>query len=74
VTSTDGNKEREIIKEMNFIKESRQYIEEIERLKDIIYKNKKTQYEVGKGLKDLKEEANKLKSRINELKKSQDEK
>jgi hypothetical protein len=41
VTSTDGNKEREIIKEMNFIKESRQYIEEIERLKDIIYKNKK---------------------------------
>jgi hypothetical protein len=74
VTSTDGNKEREIIKEMNFIKESRQYIEEIERLKDIIYKNKKTQYEVGKGLKDLKEEANKLKGRINELKKSQDEK
>ena len=41
MTSTDGNKEREIIKEMNFIKESRQYIEEIERLKDIIYKNKK---------------------------------
>ena len=74
MTSTDGNKEREIIKEMNFIKESRQYIEEIERLKDIIYKNKKTQYEVGKGLKDLKEEANKLKARINELKKSQDEK
>jgi hypothetical protein len=42
VTSTDGNKEREIIKEMNFIKESRQYIEEIERLKDIIFKNKKS--------------------------------
>ncbi len=33
-TSTDGKKEREIIKEMSFIKESRPYIQELQTLKD----------------------------------------
>lgn len=37
VTSTDSKKEKEFIKEMNFIKESKPYIEEIDRLREIIF-------------------------------------
>jgi uncharacterized coiled-coil DUF342 family protein len=37
VTTTTGKQEKEIIKEMAFIKDSRPYIEEIAKLKDFIY-------------------------------------
>lgn len=58
---------------MQFIKESKPYIEEIDRLKEVIYIKKAEKFEVGKGLKELKEEAALLRSRIDELKKSQDQ-
>ena len=35
-TSTDGKAEKELIKEMKFIKESKPYIEEIDRLREVI--------------------------------------
>ena len=70
VTSTDSKKEKEYIKEMNFIKESRPYIEEIDRYREIIFKKKGAQYDVKKGLKDLKEEAAELKSKIATIKKT----
>jgi len=40
---------------MAFIKESKPYLEELEVLREIIYENKKAKYEVGKGLKELKD-------------------
>lgn len=71
ITSTDSKKEREYIKEMNFIKDSKPFIEEIEGYKDIIYKKKAAKWEVSQGLKELKDEATKLKARIASLKKDQ---
>jgi chromosome segregation ATPase len=71
VTSSSAKQEKECIRQMNFIKESRPYIEEVDRLMAIIKERKNAKYEVSKGLKDLKEEANKLKARIRELKKDQ---
>jgi hypothetical protein len=61
VTSTSANKEREMIKEMNFIKESRPYIEEISIFKDEIYKLRQEKKEVGEGINELKETTKTLK-------------
>ena len=72
VTSTDAKQEREIIKDMAFIKESKPYLEELEVLRQTIFEKKKEKYEVGKGLKELKEEAAGLQKRIDELKKTQE--
>jgi uncharacterized coiled-coil DUF342 family protein len=73
VTSTDAAQERAIIKDMAFIKESKPYLEELEILRQVIFDNKKEKYEVGKGLKELKEEATALQKRIAELKKGQEQ-
>jgi uncharacterized coiled-coil DUF342 family protein len=73
VTSTDAKQEREIIKDMAFIKDSKPYLEELEVLRQVIYENKKEKYEVGKGLKELKEESVALQKRITELKKGQEQ-
>lgn len=56
VTSTTGKEEREIIKEMNFIKESRPFLEEITQLNQIIYEKKKEKYEISQPIGPLKEE------------------
>lgn len=58
---------------MAFIKDSRSYIEEIDKLKDIIFKKKHEKYEVGLCLKDLKAEAKQLRTKIDDIKKTQDE-
>jgi chromosome segregation ATPase len=73
ITSTDAKEERQLIKEMTFIKESRPYILEIEELKALIHQKKNEKYEVGKGLQDLKAEQNDLRKRIDAIKKTQDE-
>jgi chromosome segregation ATPase len=73
VTSTTGKDEREIIKQMAFIKESRPYLEEIEVLREFINQKKKQKYDAGIDLTPLKEEAKELTKRINELKKSQEQ-
>ena len=73
VTSTDAKREKELIKEMLFIKESKPYIEEIDRLRDFIFAKKHEKYEVGKGLKEMKDEITDLKKQIDTIKKSQDQ-
>lgn len=73
ITSTDAKAERQLIKEMTFIKESRPFIHEIEELKALILQKKNEKYEVGKGLQELKEEQTDLRKRIDALKKTQDE-
>jgi phage-related tail protein len=73
VTSTDAKDERKIIKEMQFIKESKPHLEELEVLRQFIFDKKREKKQVGMGLKDLKEEKNVLQKRINELKKTQEQ-
>jgi chromosome segregation ATPase len=70
VTSTDGKQEKEIIKEMQFIKESRPYLEEIAGLNQIIYQKKKEKYEVSQPIGPLKEEAKELQTKIDSFKKT----
>jgi uncharacterized coiled-coil DUF342 family protein len=70
VTSTDGKQEKEIIKEMQFIKESRPYLEEIAGLYQIIYQKKKEKYEVSQPIGPLKEEAKELQTKIDTFKKT----
>ena len=72
VTSTDGRQEKEIIKEMQFIRESRPYLEEIAVLNSIIYTKKKEKYEISQPLGPLKDEAKELQSKIDAFKKTQD--
>lgn len=71
ITTTNAKDERQLIKEMAFIKESRPFIEEIEQLKTLIHERKQEKYEVGKGLQDLKAEQADLTKRIEALKKAQ---
>lgn len=54
VTTTTSKQEKEIIKEMAFIKDSRPYIEEIAKLKDFIYQKKSEKYQVSQGISALK--------------------
>lgn len=56
---------------MQFIKESKPYIEEIDRLRDFIFKKKHEKFEIGKPLQEMKEEITSMKQQINSLKKSQ---
>ena len=58
MTSTTGKMEKDIIKEMAFIKDSKPFIEEIDRLYKFINKKKSEKFEAGKGLSELKEEYN----------------
>ncbi len=59
-TSTDGKQEKALIKEMQFIKESRPFIQEVESLRDIIFNKKKEKYEIGQPYGVLKEEQEEL--------------
>lgn len=72
ITSTDGKQEKEIIKEMQFIKESRTYLEEVTQLNQIIYLKKKEKYEVSQPIGPLKEEAKELQTKIDSFKKTQE--
>ncbi len=71
VTSTDHIQEKQIIKEMAFIKESRPYIELNEKLREQIFKKKQEKYEAGKDLGDYKAKLKEIKDKISGLKKSQ---
>ena len=73
VTSTDGKQEKEIIKEMQFIRESRPYLEEIAALNQIIYQKKKEKYEVSQPIGPLKEQAKELQAKIDTFKKTQEQ-
>lgn len=72
VTSTDAKKERELIREMAQIKESKSYLEEIEVLREIINRKKNEKYETGKDLGKFKTELDTLRKRISEIKKTQE--
>lgn len=54
VTSTDRNQERQIIKDMQFLKESKPFILQNEQLREQIYQKKQEKIEVGKDLGDYK--------------------
>ena len=72
VTSTDGKQEKEIIKEMTFMRDSRPYLQEIATLKEAIAGKRQEKNEVGTPLGELKEEGQSVQSRIKELKKAQE--
>lgn len=73
MTSTTGKEEKELIRQMQFIKESRPFIQEVEALKELIHLKRNERFEAGKGLGALKAEANELKTKINALKKTQEQ-
>ena len=73
VTSTDAKKEKELIKEMQSIKESKPFILEAQELKDKIFKKKGEKFETGLGLKELKEEFKTLSNDINKKKSVKEE-
>ena len=64
MTSSTAKDEKQIIKEIAFIRASKPFIEEIERLKTLIYQKKSEKFEAGNGLSGLKEEAFELRKRI----------
>lgn len=72
ITSTTGKQEKELIKEMQFIKESRVYLEEVTQLNQFIYEKKREKYEISQPIGPLKEEAKELQSKIDSFKKTQD--
>lgn len=72
-TSTDGKQEKQLIKEMQFIRDSRPFIEEVTLLKDLIFKKKKEKYDVSVPIQALKEEQKALQTKIDAFKKSQDQ-
>ena len=72
ITSTDGKQEKEMIKEMQFIRDSRPYLEEIAGLNQIIFQKKKEKYEISQPIGPLKEEAKELQTKIDSFKKTQE--
>ena len=71
-TTTDNKKERELIKEIQLIKQSKPFIEEINELLEQIRNKKQEKYKAGEGLSALKSEVSVLKAAVNKLKKEQD--
>ena len=63
-----------MIKEMQFIKESKPFIEELQELRDIIFEKKKEKYEAGLPLGEVKEKLADVQTQITRLKKDQDSK
>ena len=72
ITSTDGKQEKEMIKEMQFIRDSRPFLEEIAALNQIIFQKKKEKYEISQPIGPLKEEAKELQTKIDSFKKTQE--
>jgi hypothetical protein len=69
-TTNDAKKEREYIREMALIKDSKPYIEEINILRDQIFQKKQLKYQTGLGLNDLKAECKDLQAKMDSLKKT----
>ena len=63
-----------MIREMQVIKESRPYIEEINSLIKQIREKKDEKYQSGQGLSELKTAVTEIKASINKIKKNQDDK
>ena len=57
-------KEKEVIRKIELLKNSKQYIEEIEKLDEEIKTKKKQKFEAGAGLADLKETIANLKAEV----------
>lgn len=55
---------------MQFIKESRPFLEEIAQLNQLIYIKKKEKYEISQPIGPLKEEAKELQAKIDTFKRS----
>ena len=70
ITSTNIQQEKQIIREIEFIKQSKPFIEEFNKQNEIIYKKKKEKYEISQPLNGLKSQLQVLRSRITELKKT----
>lgn len=60
MTSNDANKEREMIREMAFIKQSRPFIEEVQSVRETMAKLRAEKYESGQGLTQLKQDIKEL--------------
>ena len=73
MTSTDNKKEKELIKEMSFVRDSRPFIEEIDRLRAFINEKKSQKYQIGLPLNEMKSELTELKTKINEIKKNKEQ-
>ena len=58
---------------MQFIKESRPFLEEITQLNNFIYQKKKEKYDVSQPIGPLKDEAKDLQARIDTFKKTQEQ-
>jgi len=64
--------EKDLIREMAAIKESKPFLEQIEVLREIIHIKKQEKFETGKDLGGFKIELDALKKRINDINKTQD--
>ena len=63
-----------MLKEIQQIKDSKPFIEELERIREDIFNKKKEKFEAGAGLGELKEETKSLKNTIGKVKKGKEDK
>lgn len=74
VASLTANQEKAMLKEIQQIKDSKPFIEELERIREDIFNKKKEKFEAGAGLGELKEETKSLKDTIGKVKKGKEDK